>query len=106
MTLYHDKYRIESVRLPGWNYAHDGSYFLTICTHNREYFLGEILNGKMSLSLFGEIVREELLRSFEIRQELKCLRYVIMPNHLHLIVNIVQNATVQTKSIRAIGNTT
>lgn len=98
MTLYHDKYRIESVRLPGWNYAYDGSYFLTICAHNRACFLGEILNSKMSLSLFGEIVREELLRSFEIRQKLKCIRYVIMPNHLHLIVNIVQNAPSKRKA--------
>ena len=90
MTLYQDKYRIESARLPGWNYACDGSYFLTICTHKCECFLGEILNGEMVMSHLGEIVREELLRSFEIRHELKCVGYVIMPNHLHLIVNLTQ----------------
>jgi len=90
MTLFQDKYRIESARLPGWNYANDGSYFLTICTHNCECFLGEILNGNLVLSHYGEIVREELLRSFEMRHELKCVSCVIMPNHLHLIVNLNQ----------------
>jgi len=91
MTLFSDKYRIESARLPGWNYAADGSYFLTICTYKSECIFGRILNGKMELSDFGAIVQEELLRSFEIRRELKCICFTIMPNHLHLIVNISQS---------------
>ncbi len=50
MTLFQNKYRIEPARLRGWNYALEGSYFLTICTYNREFILGKISKGKMDLS--------------------------------------------------------
>jgi REP element-mobilizing transposase RayT len=90
MTLYENKYRIETARLPAWNYAADGSYFLTICTHRSECILGEIVSGEMKMSDLGVIVHEELLRSFEIRHEITYPSFVIMPNHLHLIVNLVQ----------------
>jgi putative transposase len=90
MTLYENKYRIESARLPGWNYAAEGSYFITICTSKCECILGEIVKGQMDMSNLGVIVQEELIRSFEIRRELKCINYVIMPNHLHIIVNLIR----------------
>ena len=31
MSLYQDKYRIESTRLRGWDYRSRGWYFVTIC---------------------------------------------------------------------------
>ncbi len=40
------------------------------------------------LSDFGEIVKTEWNKSFEIRTELICDEYIIMPNHLHAIVVI------------------
>ncbi len=88
MSLYRGKYRIESARLPGWNYAAAGLYFLTICSCRMECIFGNIIQGTMTNSVLGEIVDKELLKSFEIRQELDCISYVIMPNHLHLIVKI------------------
>ena len=42
----------------------------------------------MYLSNFGKIVKDELLKSFHIRKELFQHEYVIMPNHLHAIVEI------------------
>ena len=42
----------------------------------------------MQLSAIGELVQEEWLRSFELRKELFCECYVIMPNHLHPILRI------------------
>ena len=44
----------------------------------------------MILSDIGEIVKEEWTKSFEIRKELSCDAYVIMPNHLHAIIWIKQ----------------
>ena len=35
MTKFKDKYRVESARLRGWDYASAGWYFVTICTHQR-----------------------------------------------------------------------
>ena len=58
MTLYKNKYRVESHRLKGWNYASNGCYFLTLCTKNRLHWFGEIKNGEMILSDIGKIVND------------------------------------------------
>jgi REP element-mobilizing transposase RayT len=81
-----NKYRSESHRFPGWNYAGNGMYFLTLVTQDHDFILGHIANGEMYLSDFGEIVHTEWLKSFDIREELILDEYQIMPNHLHAIV--------------------
>ena len=85
---FKNKYRVESHRMPGWDYSGNGYYFITLVTQNRECNLGEIINEKMILSDFGKIVDTEWEKSFEIRNELFCDEYIIMPNHLHAIVII------------------
>ena len=85
---FKNKYRVESHRMPGWDYSGNGYYFITLVTQNRECNLGEIINEKMILSDFGKIVDTEWKKSFEIRNELFCDEYIIMPNHLHAIVII------------------
>ncbi len=82
-------YRNESARAPFWDYSKEGGYFITIDTHHKKRLFGEIVNQSMILSPIGEIVREEWYKSFNIRQELFCDAFVIMPNHLHAIVRIV-----------------
>ncbi len=91
MTLYKNKYRVESARLKGWDYSSPGHYFITICTKNRECFFGNVLRGEIVLSEIGKIVDSEWLKSFEIRSELWCDEYCIMPNHIHGIVIINGN---------------
>ncbi len=86
MDKYRNKYRIKSHRMPDWDYSGNGVYFLTIVTQNRVCNLGVINNGKIKLSDFGKIVETELLKSFEIRDELILDEYIIMPNHLHVII--------------------
>lgn len=90
MAKFRNKYRIESNRLRGWNYNSNGMYFITLVTQNRVCNLSEIktINGHPSVILtdFGKIVNNEWLKSFEIRNELFCDEYVIMPNHIHAIV--------------------
>lgn len=56
--LFKNKYRIKSTRLKHWDYSSCGAYYVTICTKDREYFLGEITNGKMLLSNIGQIVKK------------------------------------------------
>ena len=36
-----------SIRLPQYDYAQPGAYFVTICTHERECVLGDIVHGRM-----------------------------------------------------------
>jgi REP element-mobilizing transposase RayT len=85
---FQNKYRVPSARWKTWNYSWDGNYFITICTANRECLFGRIVNNEMILSEIGQIVLEEWEKSFEIRQELYCDAFTIMPNHIHAIISI------------------
>lgn len=88
MDKFKNKYRIQTHRKPNWDYSWDGLYFLTIVTQNRECNLCKIVDKKIQLSDFGKIIETEWHQSFEIRNELILHEYVIMPNHLHAIVEI------------------
>jgi putative transposase len=88
MTKFKNKYRSESHRRPNWDYSANALYFLTIVTQHRVCNLGEIENNEMILSDFGKIVETEWFKSFEIRKELFLDEFIIMPNHLHAIVEI------------------
>ena len=82
-----DKYRITSSRLPEWDYS-SGEYFVTICTKDREYYFGEIIDGKMKLNKLGNIVDEEIQNTSKIRENVIIDTYVIMPDHVHIIICI------------------
>lgn len=88
MAKFQNKYRNESARAQWWNYANDGAYFITICAANREWIFGEIAHNEMHLSPIGEIVYQEWNISFDMRAELFCDTFVIMPNHIHAILRI------------------
>jgi REP element-mobilizing transposase RayT len=86
MTLFKDKYRVETNRLEGWDYGAAGYYFVTICTHDRACFLGEICDGDMKLSPQGIIVAEEWQQTETMRNNVALDAWVIMPNHFHAII--------------------
>ncbi len=90
---FHNKYRISSARLQNWDYGSNAAYFITICTQNREHFFGEIENGKMKLSVIGNLVESEWLKTPEIRQDMNLQLdvFVVMPNHFHGILIIGEN---------------
>lgn len=88
MALFKQKYRIESARLPGWNYAAAGWYFVTVCTRDRRYCSGEVETDTVRLSETGEIVAEEWLKTEQVRAGVKLDQWIVMPNHLHGIVII------------------
>ncbi len=77
-----------SLRLKDYDYSSAGAYFITICTQNRECLFGKIINGEVVLNKNGEIVRNEWLRTPEIRHEIGLDEYVVMPNHFHMVVLI------------------
>ncbi len=91
MDKYKNKYRIKSHRMPHWDYSGNGYYFITIVTQNRVCNLGEIENRKMILSDFGKIIETEWHKSFRIRNELFLDEFIIMPNHIHAIVELKKN---------------
>jgi len=80
---YKNKFRIESSRLENWDYSTPWWYYVTVCTKNFEDWFGKIKNGKMILNDLGKIVEEEWLKTKEIRTNVDLDYYVIMPNHFH-----------------------
>ena len=79
-----------SMRLPHYDYGQSGAYFVTICTLSRECLFGQIVGDEMRLSEAGALARREWLRSAEMRREIMLDEYIVMPNHLHGIVFIVE----------------
>jgi len=85
---FQNKYRIPSARWQAWDYSSEGQYFITINVEHHVCLLGSIVNKEMYLSEFGQIVVEEWHKSFEMRSELFCDAFVVMPNHIHAILRI------------------
>jgi REP element-mobilizing transposase RayT len=85
-----DIHKRQSIRLRGYDYSQSGLYFITICCYQRECLFGEVINSQMILNNSGELVKEEWLKSAEIRKEIELGGFVIMPNHFHGIVIINQ----------------
>jgi putative transposase len=80
--------RRRSIRLQDWDYSHEGVYFITICTQNRENLFGEIADGMMNLNASGEMVDkawDELPERFPF---MDLDADIVMPNHFHAIVII------------------
>jgi REP element-mobilizing transposase RayT len=87
------KYRIPTARARWWDYADQAAYFVTICTAQREWFFGEVVNDEMVLSELGRVAESEWLKSFELRPDmnLQIDEYKVMPNHFHAIVIVGNN---------------
>ncbi len=78
-----------SIRLREWDYTHAGAYFVTINTAGFQCIFGEVLDGSMQLNEYGQIAESEWRRTAELRQNVELDAYVIMPNHMHGIVMLV-----------------
>ncbi|MDD4995400.1 MAG: hypothetical protein PHW53_02995 [Patescibacteria group bacterium] len=87
----HDR---RSIRLPTYDYNSPGYYYLTICTADRLCVFGQIEDKKMVLNEIGKIA-DRRWRQIPFRfPNVKLDVYVIMPNHIHGIVQIMDNDAV------------
>ncbi len=75
-------------RLPYFNYASTGLYFVTICSCNRENIFGEILSSKIVLSTVGKYVLECLENIPKKFSYINIDEFIIMPNHIHVIFGV------------------
>lgn len=89
--MYHQRQR-KKLRLEWYDYSSNGYYFITICTKWRENFFGEIIDGEMILNNYGEVVKNEVDNTWELRDNVDIDEYIIMPNHVHLIIVIKDNS--------------
>ncbi len=90
--LFKNKYRIDSSRLKGHDYSGDGLYFITICTHDRELFFGDVVDNKMILNDLGQMAEKYWLEIPQHFENIELDEFIIMPNHVHGIIVIDNTA--------------
>ena len=84
-------------RLKEYDYSSAAFYFVTICAHNRKCLFSRIVGRGLApaenrYSSYGVIAVEQL-RQLEKRYPfVKVDQYVIMPNHIHAILGLEQEA--------------
>ena len=94
--LFLGQYQVESQRLPDWDYTAPGWYFVTICTKERNPYFGEIVNGEMIRNELGKVVVEDIQKTEVVRENISIDSWVVMPDHVHLIITIINKENVET----------
>lgn len=79
-------------RLKGYDYSQQGYYFVTICTKNMIEYFGTIHNNNMIINKYGLIVRRQWKWLEKHFKYVHLDEFVIMPNHMHGILEIKTNA--------------
>ncbi|MFI3142289.1 MAG: transposase [Clostridia bacterium] len=84
------KYR-KRMRLTNYNYSQCGVYFITICSHNQNQIFSQLVGNGLDRSIFKltqyGIIAENELKNIE--KHFPCVeidKYVVMPNHIHIII--------------------
>ena len=80
------------IRLSGFDYSQPGSYFITICCHNRARLFGKIENGTMVLNELGATIEKSWLWLQTHYLYVAIDEFIVMPDHFHAILSIKPNA--------------
>ena len=90
-------------RYQSFDYNSAGTYFITICTQNRRRLLSHIVGTgvldcpKTELTRYGEIADKYIKQLNDFYEHLSVERYVIMPNHIHLLLWVKENKSTSDK---------
>jgi REP element-mobilizing transposase RayT len=87
------------IRLEGYDYSQAGYYFITICVQDGHEMLGKVAVGRdvliappyVRLSEYGEIADKHINKIESMCKGFRVDKYVIMPNHIHMIIMKVNN---------------
>lgn len=88
----------KNLRLNGHDYNKTGAYFITLCTKDRQALLGRIVGAAHpggpvpQLSVTGKMVQQYIDGITAAYPSAQIEKYVIMPNHLHLILRVNDGA--------------
>ena len=85
----------KNIRLADFDYSTPGAYFITVCTHNRKSTLSHVVGAihespAIKLTEYGKIV-DKFINSPPEHLKAKIKRYIIMPNHIHMIIEIPED---------------
>jgi REP element-mobilizing transposase RayT len=86
MAYNPEKHHRRSIRLKGYDYARVGTYFVTVCTHDRTCLFGNMADGMMALTDAGRIVQTTWDGLPEHYPGVELDAFVLMPNHVHGII--------------------
>ena len=97
----HDLPKRKLTRLKNYDYNTPGAYFITMCTHNKKCLLSNIVGAihelpENKLTECGKYA-EQIIEILPGRFNVSIPKYVIMPNHIHLIIEI--NNDTETRAI-------
>ena len=88
----------KQIRLKGYDYSSVGSYHITICTKNKKCLFWNNVGAtfgrpqaEYSLSEYGRIVDNEIGKIGTIYDSVLIDKYVVMPNHVHMIISIISD---------------
>ena len=73
-------------RLKNYDYSSNGLYFVTICTKNRVQHV--------NLTEYGKILNDQIIEMNSIYTDKEIMKYVIMPDHLHMIIYLFNDKNV------------
>jgi REP element-mobilizing transposase RayT len=85
--------RRRSIRLPGFDYASPGAYFVTVCSLQRRPLFGEVVNDQVRLSPLGAIAVESWQWLSAQYPYVALDEWILMPNHLHAILILREDIT-------------
>ncbi|MBG8553636.1 transposase [Hymenobacter guriensis] len=84
-----------SIRYDGYDYRMAGYYALTICARDKAHLFGSLLPDEpLQLSELGELVVAEVEAIPRHHPTIRLDAWVLMPNHLHLILVLTRNRAV------------
>ena len=76
-------------RIPEYDYSTNGAYFITICTQDRRKILSQIVGDGFPVPKpTGKIAEEYIRKIPEKYPTVSVDRYVIMPDHIHMLLRM------------------
>ena len=90
-------YSRKSPRIPGYDYASTNYYFLTICTNHRKCIFGQ--PGR--LNTWGQVAQQHIAQIHTHYQGVSVDQYVVMPNHVHMILCVHEDGQADVTQIVA-----
>jgi REP element-mobilizing transposase RayT len=79
MSYNPEKHHRQSIRLRNYDYSRSGSYFITVCTQNRECLFGDAVSGKLQVNLAGQMVEKWCLELMNKFSNVKIDTHAVMP---------------------------
>jgi REP element-mobilizing transposase RayT len=83
-----------SNRLPEYDYAREGAYSITVCTHRRRHLFGEVIDEQLQMTLLAQIVSTTWYAIPTHFPNVTLDAFIIMPDHLHGIIVLGQPAII------------